>query len=69
MRSFKYIGDPRNDGEGPKTVTFNVGKEGVAKPFTLNLGGAPVEVPDSLAEKLANNTHFEEAKKTAKKTG
>ena len=54
MRKFKYVGDPRYRGEGPKTVTVY----GVTFPK-----GETVGIHDPvLIAKCENNNHFVEVK-------
>ncbi len=51
--AFRYVGDPRNDGEGPDQVTI----WGV----TFPKGGDVTVTDEWLAERLAGNSHFEAA--------
>lgn len=52
MRSFKFIGDPLNNGDGPDvSTTYGV---------TFRKHGDALEVPDEYAHKFAGNRHFEE---------
>jgi len=50
---FRFIGNPRKRFEGPESIVL----AGVTFPK-----GELVEVPESLAVKLATNDHFEKAK-------
>lgn len=47
----KYVGDPRHDGDGPKSVTLH----GVTFPKNEWVG----DLPPALEAKLPNNSHFE----------
>jgi hypothetical protein len=53
MAFFKFIGDPRNEGEGPKTISL------FGHDFDRDHA---VEVKDAAAiRKLEGNSHFEKA--------
>lgn len=57
---FRYIGDPKRQGDGPQSVSF--------RGYTFPKG-QPVEVDDAKAiEQLTGNSHFEQVKSRAKQS-
>ena len=58
MTRFRYIGDPRHDGDGPEIFEMFG--------YTFVKGGVGVVVEGEAARKLAANNHFEAVKRGRK---
>ena len=54
--AYKYVGDPRLDGDGPRSITLYG--------LTFIKGGEAITVKDkAVAGKLSNNSHFQAVKR------
>lgn len=59
MTKVTYVGNPDQDGDGPKSITMKGESRGFPREGVDFTKGVAREVPDEVAEALKGNNHFE----------